>query len=163
MILLPLRGRECEAVLKSGSEKALQSFFKRYPNADTICNATASTGVVVDSDDTNLDGPNPGDSSGTPGGGTPGGTSNGINNGHDNLDQGAPGNSESHNNAENSGNTGQGNSGSGGGWTLVLTTTSQWLDYDNPTNEDRPENLPGLSFFWFGFCRAGRDCQMNQR
>ena len=42
---------ECEAVLNSGSEKALQSFLRRYPNSDTICNATASTGLVVDRDD----------------------------------------------------------------------------------------------------------------
>jgi hypothetical protein len=136
---------ECEAALESGSESALQSFLKRYPNADTICNATASTGVVVDRDDTNPDGVNPGNSSGTSSGssgtssgssgtssgssgtssgssgtssgssGTSSGSSSGLNNGHGNLDQGAPGNSESHNNAENSGNSGNGNSGSGGG------------------------------------------------
>lgn len=107
---------ECEAALNAGTEQALQRFLNRYRNADTVCNATASAGVVVDRDDTDPDQANPGNSSGSSGTSSgSSGTSSGFNNGHGNLDQDAPGNSGSHNNAENSGNSGQGNSGNGGG------------------------------------------------
>ena len=34
---------ECEAIIRSGSELALQQFLRRYPDADTICNALAAT------------------------------------------------------------------------------------------------------------------------
>ncbi|HEY6630157.1 MAG TPA: hypothetical protein VIZ90_01770, partial [Rhizobiaceae bacterium] len=33
----------CDATIRSGSELALQRFLRRYPDADTICNALAAT------------------------------------------------------------------------------------------------------------------------
>ena len=121
----------CEAAMRTGSERAVQRFVNRYPNAGTVCNAMASTALKNpddENDDDNGNGPSssssssssggdPSSSSSSGGGGpSSSGGSTGLNNGHGNGDQGPPGSSGPHNNAENSqAHSGQGNSAGGRG------------------------------------------------
>ena len=54
---------QCEAIIRSGSELALQQFLRRYPDADTICNALAATATETVGE--HGDGPRVGPTAGT--------------------------------------------------------------------------------------------------
>ncbi len=45
----------CQTALESGSRQMMRNFLRKYPNADTICNATASTFTIRLRDDSSDD------------------------------------------------------------------------------------------------------------
>ncbi len=72
----------CQVTIQSGSEVALQRFLRRHPDADTICNALASTAITdnreggIDRGGIDLGGMNHGGMN--PGGMGPGGMTGGV-------------------------------------------------------------------------------------